>query len=180
MSSANKAYQGMFPKIDLGEFKITSPQTRKYNCIAWAAGVDGRWWWPNSDYYWPPGLPLNDSVQNFIDAFSTLGYEPCDHGGVEEGFEKVVIYAQGGLAKHMARQLPDGKWTSKLGAEHDVSHGQDWHLSGDIYGECVQYLRRQTKKSEEQSLATTAQEGLVLVEPAKDISVPSEAVNVEK
>lgn len=134
-----------FPQIDLGDFKITSPQTPIYNCIAWAAGVNNRWWWPNKDYYWPKGLPLDESVSNFVDAFATIGYRPCNDGTLEDGVEKVVIYAKDGLAKHMARQLPNGTWTSKLGMEHDVSHGKDWHVSGTGYGECVQYLSRPIK-----------------------------------
>ncbi|WP_157376123.1 hypothetical protein [Burkholderia ubonensis] len=142
MATWEEAYRGIFPQIDADDFAITSPRNPVYNCIAWAAAEDDIWWWPDNDNYWPDGLPKNDSVQNFIDAFGTLGYVPCTNGNFEEGFEKVVIYAEGGRAKHMARQLPNGKWTSKLGREHDVSHGQDWHLSGKDYGQCVQYLRR--------------------------------------
>ncbi|WP_419692574.1 DUF7689 domain-containing protein [Burkholderia gladioli] len=133
----------IFPSIDKSTFVVTSPQTRRYNCIAWAAADNGHWWEPHPDYYWPPGLPLNDySVANYIAAFRTIGYTPCVDGSLEVGVEKVVIYSAAGIAKHMARQLPDGAWTSKLGQGHDVRHGNDRCLAGQTYGICTHYLSR--------------------------------------
>ena len=34
----------------------------------------------------------------------------------------MVLYADGDSPKHMARQLPDGMWTSKCGAGEDITH----------------------------------------------------------
>ncbi|WP_343666277.1 DUF7689 domain-containing protein [Paraburkholderia tropica] len=139
-----RIYQG-FPNINKIRFQITSPPTPVYNCIAWAATQNDVWWWPSADYYWPEGLPLNDeSIANFTAAFATLGYSPCQSGELEEGYEKVVLYSAGGLVKHMARQLKNGGWTSKLGQAFDVSHGTDACLSGNIYGACTHYLRRKS------------------------------------
>ncbi|MCX4139389.1 hypothetical protein M0D68_14430 [Paraburkholderia sp. SEWSISQ10-3 4] len=134
-----------FPAINRDTFAVTSPQDPHYNCIAWAADENDVWWWPSPDAYWPDGLPLRDeSVQNFTAAFETIGYLPCDDGSLEEGYEKVVIYSVSGMAKHMARQLPDGAWTSKLGKAFDVRHGADLDVSGEVYGECTHYMRRRS------------------------------------
>ena len=140
-SEARLRLIGSFPALTEKNFGLTSPQDRTYNCIAWAANDDRRWWWPNHPYgYWPvPGAP--NVLQTFQIAFEDLGFEVCADGVFEEGFEKVAIYALNGDPKHAARQTPDGHWTSKLGNEWDV-----WHelnaLNGPVYGEPVLFLRR--------------------------------------
>ena len=73
---------------------MTSPQQRKYNCIAWAAGDRRRWWWPDpppddEGYYWPPGVSNEETVAAFVAAFATLGYIPCDGDRVEAGQQRI-------------------------------------------------------------------------------------------
>jgi hypothetical protein len=53
--------ENFFPRISIEGYHVTSPETPKYNCIAWAAGKDDKWWWPdkNNQYYWP--LETRDS-----------------------------------------------------------------------------------------------------------------------
>jgi hypothetical protein len=67
-----------------------------YNCIAFAAGEDTRWWWPDpyGVYYWPLGVQREITVAAFVEAFRTLGYEVCQDGACEEGFEKIVLYVR--------------------------------------------------------------------------------------
>jgi hypothetical protein len=144
MASPKTKIRNIFPKLSAFDFKVTSPQDQNYNCIAWAAGEDDRFWWPLPQYYWPPDLPLVDTIENFIEAFRTLGYELCESFQIEEGFEKVAIYVdhQTGRTKHMARQLPDGGWTSKLGREWDITHKTLVGLEGSEYGRQAQALRR--------------------------------------
>ena len=50
---------------------------------------------------------------------------------LEIGFEKVAIYSDAHGPQHVARQLPDGKWTSKLGQQVDVEHSTLSVLEGD-------------------------------------------------
>ena len=69
-----------------------SPETPTYNCIALSAGDDTRWWWPAGDAYWPEGVSKDVTLEVFIQAFSTLDYEPCDNYELESGFEKIVIF----------------------------------------------------------------------------------------
>ena len=81
----------------------------------------------------------------YIAAFHTLGYVPCADGSLEEGFEKVAIYQSlSGYVVHMARQLPTGRWTSKIGSLEDIEHASPAELEGREYGTVVQYMRRET------------------------------------
>ena len=129
-----------FPALQ--DFSLTSPRTSLYNCIAWAAGTDRRWWWPSPDYYWPREGLTDSSVVEFVAAFGTLGYEPCVDGALEDDFEKVVIYVLSTEVQHMARQLRTGRWTSKIGQLEDIEHGSPTELEGSDYGTVVQYMRR--------------------------------------
>jgi hypothetical protein len=54
----------------------------------------------------------------------------------------VALFADAqGVLLHAARQLPGGRWTSKLGALEDIEHAlQD--LVGTEYGSVVQVMKR--------------------------------------
>lgn len=75
------------------------------------------------------------------------GYEICDHGELEEGFEKVAIYAVENEPKHAARQLPSGKWTSKLGLYIDLEHLSVANMHNAEYGRVVHFLKRPINNS---------------------------------
>ena len=53
----------------------------------------------------------------------------------------MAIYALQGKPTHAARQLGDGRWTSKLGKEVDITHTLVG-LEGPVYGQVAAYLRR--------------------------------------
>ena len=97
--------------------------------------------------YWPPGAPSEVTVPAFLKAFETVGYVQCKDGKLEKGFEKIALYARktlsGLVPTHASRQLPDGKWTSKLGPLEDVEHHKPAHVNGPGYGGVVQYMKRQ-------------------------------------
>jgi hypothetical protein len=105
-------------------FQVTSWPMDSYNCIAWAAEDQCYWWWPDPDgeSFWPQGILRQPSIVAFVAAFQTMGYEPCHSYDLEPGFEKIAIFAIGNDVKHMARQLPSGAWTSKLGEWWDIAH----------------------------------------------------------
>lgn len=71
-----------------------------------------------------------------------MEYKPCEDGALEDGFEKVAIYALSFIVTHMARQLASGRWTSKLGELEDIEHASPAELEGQKYGTVVQYMRR--------------------------------------
>jgi hypothetical protein len=136
-----------FPGLDDGNHEITSERSGVYNCIAWAAGDDSRWWWPDAGddlgiSYWPDGAPRSEEPGCFVSAFVTLGHAICKDGSLEEGLEKVAIYhLDYGRPTHAARQLPDGAWTSKLGQGFDVSHTLE-AIEGPAYGLATLFLAR--------------------------------------
>src|ERR1043166_1300588 len=113
-----------FPLLETEGYTETSPASSEYNCIAWAAGKTdvARWPDPQRIGYWPDDAPRTETLDAFYAAFEAIGYFRCDDGALEERFEKVALYALGGRPKHAARQLPDGRWTSKLGKHIDITH----------------------------------------------------------
>jgi hypothetical protein len=136
--------EDVFPGLRGTVYQVTSPADRAYNCIAWAAGVTDDWWWPQPEAraFWPPGVPRALTVAAFEEAFAQQGYAPCEEEGLEAGLEKVALFATAdGRPTHMARQLPDGPWTSKLGEQVDIEH--ELHaLAGELYGGVVRILQR--------------------------------------
>src|SRR5437899_10500914 len=102
-----------------------SPRSIEYNCLAWAAGDVQRRWWPIDlgGWWWPPQLPKEETLENFIRAFESLGYTRCGHANLETGIEKVALFVdEQGVPTHAARQLESGAWTSKCGQLEDIEH----------------------------------------------------------
>lgn len=131
-----------WPRLRDDDFKEASPATSDYNCIAWAAGQTNKWWWPSEDSYWPLGALRQCTLAAFAQAYALSGYEPCIESGLEPGFEKVALYTDGDEPTHAARQLPDGRWTSKLGRQVDIEHVELGCLEGNYYGRVALILRR--------------------------------------
>jgi hypothetical protein len=137
-------FEILFPVLQPKSYQATSPPDAAYNCIAWAAGETQTWWWPDADglAYWPAAAARDETVAAFVTAFGALGYSPCSGDQVEPGFEKVALFADAqGRPRHAARQLPSGRWTSKMGELEDIEHGLH-DLAGSVYGIVVQVLRR--------------------------------------
>jgi hypothetical protein len=138
--------EGEFPNLPPNSYQKTSDADPQYNCIAWAAGDNLHWWEPVgiAPYYWPPNVPLEYTLDNYVLAFELLGYEKCENGEFVPGFCKVAIYVdRHGNPSHAARQLGPNKWTSKLGQLEDIDHATLDGLSGNRYGYVAQFLRRQ-------------------------------------
>jgi hypothetical protein len=132
-----------FPNLAPTGYTITSPATFVYNCIAWAAEVTDDWWWPDpmGVSTWPATARREETVVAFEEAFQTLGYVAGADDSIEPGFGKVALYALENVPKHAARQLPNGRWTSKLGELEDVEHVLDG-LNGTWYGTVASILKR--------------------------------------
>lgn len=141
----SERYRGLdpahFPELASEGYSVESPPDTGYNCIAWASGDDSRWWEP-PPYYWPPSIPEEFTVTVLTLLFEQLGYRVCREADLEEGYEKIALYALGGDAKHAARQLENGRWTSKLGKSIDIEHTLAG-LEGPSYGEVVRILKRE-------------------------------------
>ncbi|MCI0362089.1 MAG: hypothetical protein L0211_26710 [Planctomycetaceae bacterium] len=130
-----------FPRLTATNYRITSPATSDYNCIAWAASDTEHWWQPG--VYWPISASIDDFGVNVLEsALGVLGFEPCGDGQSEVGFVKVAIYGSSLFYTHAARELPSGKWTSKLGRDVDIEHDTPSDVAGGLYGEVVRFMKR--------------------------------------
>lgn len=95
--------------------------------------------------YWPEGVPREETLTAFISAFETIGYEVCNDEFIEQGFLKIAIYGDSQkVPRHVARQLANGEWTSKIGQYEDIRHKTLKALSGDspAYGTVIQIMRK--------------------------------------
>jgi len=136
----------IFPGLRTASYRVTSPATRDYNCIAWVAGDTAHWWWPDPDsdaaVFWPPRIGLEETLDAFAAAFASLGYKVCEGESPEAGCEKTALFADAdGRPTHASRQLPGGRWTSKLGRAEDIEHGLH-DLEGALYGAVVVIMKR--------------------------------------
>ena len=130
-----------FPRLTPANHRITSPPSPDYNCVAWPAGDTEHWWQPG--IYWPfPVTSEEFGVGALAQAFRSLGYEPEADDSREPGFEKVALYGSSLLYTHAARQLPSGKWTSKLGGAEDIEHDTPDDVAGGLYGELAEIMKR--------------------------------------
>lgn len=136
------AIHDLFENLEADEYRETSPRNPDYNCIAWAAGDDSKWWDALPGYYWPDGTKRSFSVDGLIKAYAAHGFVSCNDASMEAGFEKIAIYGDRRGYQHAARQLPNGKWTSKLGKLQDIEHNLAESLEGDEYGEIRQIMKR--------------------------------------
>lgn len=137
------------PNLSDNTCEITSPAKKRYNCIAWAAGNDTRNWWPDpiGVGFWPVGVPREVTLNAFLAAYRTLGYEVCANASLEAGLEKIAIFAQlnaDGLLEptHATLQLGSGEWTSKLGPFEDIRHKTLDAVEGPVYGTAMFYMAR--------------------------------------
>ena len=132
----------LFPNLRTEAYHITSLCTIDYNCVAYAFGDQTQRWEPDPHniYHWP--ISKRDlKVKTWVLAAESLGFTVCKSDAFEDGFVKVAIYAKKGKATHVARQLPDGMWTSKLGDLEDITHT----LIGIVntrYGEPSTFLKK--------------------------------------
>lgn len=136
-----------FPGLRNSGWSITSEADSRYNCVAFAVHDTRQFWDANlvgmRGYYWPPGVPRDDSLASWIRALELNSYRVCADGELEPGVEKIAIYVDdAGVPQHVARQLPgsvDGAWTSKLGKSQafDIP---SWQVLKAIYTGRSQYL----------------------------------------
>ena len=141
------------PNLTPGTFQETSCYDADYNCIAWAAN-DTSAWWQSDDRedgeYWPTEQWEPPTIEVYAAAFSTLGYIECKDAALEAGWEKIALFAKLEaneiVCTHAARQLEDGKWTSKIGKCEDITHNTLESVCCDDYGIDFFYMKRRSNK----------------------------------
>ncbi|MGD1087411.1 MAG: hypothetical protein ABR955_01615 [Verrucomicrobiota bacterium] len=149
--------EGCFPSLTRDLYHaVTIWPTKRYNCIAYAAGDKTRWWWPDpyGQYYWPL-QKREETVDGFVQAFGLFRYteQKNKFSTSEPNLEKVVIYydpvgafpaTTPDMPTHAARQMVNGNWRSKLGPYQVIEHYTIECLNGNFpaYGEPVKILQR--------------------------------------
>jgi hypothetical protein len=142
--------QAVFTGLGSARFDITSSSTHDYNCVGWALGRSDEWWGTDPFsvelglYQWMAGVPLVDTLDSWSAIFESIGYRVGEPDTLEAGFEKIAIFGRSDGPQHVARQLPSGRWTSKLGRGVDIEHDLR-DLEGDRYGSVVRIMTRATK-----------------------------------
>ena len=134
-----------YPNLKSTDYQVTSPDTIDYNCVAWAMGETDTWWWPipEDESYWLTNVPSQETLEAFIQVFTVVGYQVCFTATYETNFQKIAIYVLNEKPTHVARQLDDGKWTSKLGSNEDIIHHELEGLEGEKYGKVTTIMKRQ-------------------------------------
>lgn len=140
------AREKTFPNLSHAAYQVTSAESHRYNCIAYASDDETRKWDPLvfiPGYFWPDTAIRGHTLDCLISAFSAQQYEVCANGDVEPEFEKVALYVDNdGMWSHVAKQLEDGSWKSKLGNWEDIKHPTLDAISGGDYGRVQCYMRR--------------------------------------
>lgn len=152
LPSRDPIIESLFPDLATEDswYEVASPRDAEYNCHAFAMGDTTRRWAPigasgeeGEDFFWP--LPiLENQADNFFALFESVGYEQCEHGEPEEGFEKLALFFDDwGRVTHTAFQR-DGEshWVSKLGRSFDIRHDRVDAVGGHLYGWPEAYFSR--------------------------------------
>lgn len=144
----------VFPDLDDDpNFRILSPTTRQYNCIAWAMGYTNRWVQPftsRPEHWWPDGVEHGVKCECLVAAFRHEGFEDAFDGGVEDGFDKVALYKKPDkdVWTHASRIIARGIEHSKFGNSFDGQHSEGVLCNtsskwGDCsYGVVFKYMKR--------------------------------------
>jgi hypothetical protein len=125
------------PRLKQTQYDILRTSAKTYNCIGWALGTSTDWVWPGT------------SVADFDHLTAAFGYHRIQtlDFRLDMGLKKIVLYGKWVDGKweptHMARQMPDGTWTSKLGKLPLIRHLRPSDLNGTSYGKPIAvYVRR--------------------------------------
>jgi hypothetical protein len=135
MAQRLRHLERLFPGLVGSDYSKTSEVDPQYNCFAFAVH-DTRQYWQKiavRGYYWP--LERDDRIQDWVRALELNNFKETDNWDLEAGFEKGSIYVLDGSPEHVARQLEDGKWVSKIGSYEDIMHASLEALKGGEYGE---------------------------------------------
>ncbi len=142
-----KTLEEQFPNLAFTGYKLIAADTPDYNCVAWAAEDTQNWWWPDPHdvHYWLPNVLREETLEAFIQAFQALEYKVCETAVLEVGCQKIAIYSdEEAIPTHVARQLANGNWTSKIGQYETIEHPTLDALTGDepAYGSVSCFMKR--------------------------------------
>jgi hypothetical protein len=131
-------------------YRDTSEETIDYNCLSWALGINWTRYDPTprcAGYYWFPGVPRKWDEPTIKKVFENHNYRVATNYELEPGYEKVVFYRnEAGIPTHFARQLQNGKWTSKIGNLNDIEHDNLDLIAVPRYGKPGLVMKREIRR----------------------------------
>lgn len=127
-----------------GNFVLTSEWTYRYNCIAFAMGMQDRWvdssnipW-----HWWPSTVNKGTKEEDLIAAFRYFGFEECEMDDTFDSiYDKVALYHDAVGWTHADRIVGEGVYHSKFGVSYDGRHSSGNVLSA-VYGTPFLIMRR--------------------------------------
>jgi hypothetical protein len=144
--------EAYFPTLKNDGYVKSSEATENNNCFAHAIHLETRRIDPSGKIgdEWPDDIIPTGLLSCMIERYRREGYKLCeedDDGSFEEGYEKIVIYADETTqkVKHAARLLPSGKWISKIGDLADITHDKLESLEG-YYGKITKFMKKPLPK----------------------------------
>jgi hypothetical protein len=144
--SPEERIEEQVPELAGSDYQVQSPRTRVYNCFAWAGRRSDEWWEPptlGSWTQWPAEVPALPTLGAYQATYESYGFATCADGTVEAGYERIAIFVDGaGDPCHAARQLPSGRWTSKLGSNHDIEHELHALDGSSLCGSVALFMKR--------------------------------------
>ena len=136
-------------------FHLTSEETVRYNCIAFAMGFMDRWVQPEPSGYirsrfcwWPDSARKDLSEVALREAFEAVGFIVVADCSFKEGYDTVVLYSLNGQWTHAVRIIENGKEHSKFGESFDGTHGHR-RFEGTSYGKPFAFMQRIHRSSDE-------------------------------
>ncbi len=166
-ASSRQSLTAGFPRLASDvNFKVTSPCTYAYNCIAFAMGVQDRWVDPAaiSWHWWPDGVPKDNNPESLVAAFEKLSFVKCNDASFEGGFDKVALYSKDGKWTHAAiiKDARQNLYHSKFGASFDALHSGG-NVLENVYGEVFQYMKRPVDIKDSAIASMGATEGTTFI-----------------
>ncbi len=151
--SRKEHYEQWFPRLRHDWFDFTGPKDGRYNCFAWAMHKKTTW---VDAYRWPVHVACDlNSERCGFRHWEALGYERTDEGVYTPGYDTIGLYFadashwfdEKDTLVHATRALPNGHWTSKIGAEERISHEYADSLEASMYGSLRGFVRRPRGKA---------------------------------
>jgi hypothetical protein len=126
-----------FPNLKMGDYCVTAPATKTYNCIAWSIGNTSMWIWKEVDSVYGNKNGIVE-IADFDAFYANEGLTPVVDKTPAN--PQVVLYANGTTPKHAARKIGNGDcaFESKLGRNLRIVHEAN-QLEGGLYGSINRY-----------------------------------------
>ncbi len=124
-------------------FKLVSPFSFQYNCIAFALGINDRWVdHEDIPWHWWPPVEKGASIDHLKRVFQYFGFEECGlDDQLDEMYDKVALYEVSNEWTHAARVVATGVYHSKFGESYDGRHSSGSVLQAQ-YGNVCLIMRR--------------------------------------